>query len=91
MTAFEIERTCFACPMQYGGKVDGYTLYFRLRYGQWSVTIAEKNAVWPGKDERQFERLGTHGDGFAGLMPENEAVAIIERSIAEFRERGFDD
>ena len=91
MSDFELERTCFACPMQYSGKVDGYPLYFRLRHGRWSFTIAEKNAVWPGDDERFYDRSERCDDKYDGLMPEDEAIAIIERCVAQFRERGFDD
>ena len=85
-----VERTCFACPMQYEGDVDGYPLYFRLRHGYWSVTIAEKNAVWPRDNEKYYSRGGEYGDDQTGLMPEEEALAIIERCVAEFRRIGFD-
>ena len=91
MSDYVVEKTCAACPLQFEGTVDGYPLYFRLRWGWWSFTIAENSAVWPSDDEEYYERRGAYGDDLTGIMSDEDALAIIDRCVAEFRKTGFDD
>jgi len=42
----EIERTCFACPSQWEGKLDdGREIYIRYRNGNFSVLIDDETVM----------------------------------------------
>jgi hypothetical protein len=70
------------CPVQAEGTVDGLEFYFRARGRHWRIGIGGDCVVDPAWG--YGEAYGT-GPFDAGWMPEEEAKAFIERSVALFR------
>ena len=82
----ELEETCFACPQQYQGTVDGNPAFFRLRHSSWRFCIVEPggNPVGPGATPDKkvlYYKDGEHEPGTdAGIMvgAEGFILAMIE-------------
>ncbi|OWO89704.1 hypothetical protein B5E41_30150 [Rhizobium esperanzae] len=76
-------------PVQGEGTIDGLPFYFRARGGQWSLEIGrDANLPW---DDIQVpvwwhvEEWGTWPE--AGYMPEDVALAMIDKAVALYREQ----
>jgi len=89
-----LERTCDSCPTQYEGSIDGYPLYFRMRWGGWRFTVAEKEIALhrDARGIRGFNREDDLGEEnrMLSYMADDEAMQIIEDCLIEFIESGFD-
>lgn len=67
-----MERTCYACPSQYEGKlVDGRVFYMRYRWGMLSARVAARDEdLFTSEDTVVYcERIGGE---FQGLLDEDE-------------------
>ena len=74
-----------SCPMQGFGTVRGRELYFRARHDRWSFDVADHAGRLPSDGSQEsdgYYREDAYPD--AGWMPLSEAVAIIERCLAEY-------
>lgn len=72
-------------PVQGEGTIDGVPLYFRARGAQWSLDIgrhddSDRPPLW-----WHVEEWGEWPD--AGYMPEEKALAMIDKAVALYREQ----
>lgn len=69
-----LERTCYACPSQYEGKlVDGRVFYMRYRWGILSVRVAARDEdLFTSEDIIVY--CETIGGEFEGVLNEDELI-----------------
>ena len=86
----DLKCTCFACPEQYEGTVDGNPAYFRLRHSYWRFCIVEPGGnpigpeATPDKKVLYYKESEYDSGQDAGMM--NDAPSLILFMIKEFRD-----
>ena len=73
------------CPIQALGTVGGRDLFFHARHDGWFFDVADHAGNLPSDgfmDSDGFYREGEYD--YAGWMPHQEAVGIIERCLREY-------
>lgn len=68
-----MEMTCPACPMQYEGKVNGKTAYYRDRHGVWSFEIYDGELF---ESKLLYEKSGASDEvyGYKGMLAAEKRI-----------------
>lgn len=85
----DLELTCFACPVQIEGKVDGIPMYFRSRWETWEFAMDHNDPVGVtiliDKSGAVFSREGEcEGDFSASWMDGVELYSTLKKCIDSY-------
>ena len=69
----DMKMTCMACPMQYEGKINGVSAYYRDRHGIWSLEIYEGELF---ESKLLYEKNGISSEiyGYKGMLDAEKRI-----------------